>query len=299
MYKVGTKINIEYSFVGLKGLYILNYKCSPKIKKGGEEQEKIFKTYARGFGLEMLGRIRFSKNRIKVNNNKEDGGFHRKMKSKKVLSWLFAVILAGVVLIGAGCGQQTTTPPAPSPEDGKSSEEPAKVYQPVELNFATWHHPTYPLNTGIWEPFIEEIEKVTEGRVKIYFHPGSVLVKGDETFDAVRTGTVDMGFTLQAYTRGIFPLTSILEFPFLFTSATQVCLTTAELLKNNEAFQKEYGDVVPIWVGATDTSMMVATKKVNKVGDFKGLRIRTPGTIQNDVCEALDIVPISMPYPEV
>lgn len=217
-------------------------------------------------------------------------------KNKKYVILLTFIFLVSVIALG-GCGQKQTTPSAPSP--GSQTEAPAKEYKPVELNFATWQHPKYPLNTEIWEPFIKEVEEKTQGRVKIYFHPGSVLVKGDETYDAVKTGTVDMGFTLQSYTRGIFPLTSIFEFPFMFTSSTQACLTAAELLKTNEAFQKEYGDVIPIWVGATDTSMMISTKKVNKIDDFKGLRIRTPGTIQNDVCNALGIVPVSMPYPEV
>jgi TRAP-type C4-dicarboxylate transport system substrate-binding protein len=221
------------------------------------------------------------------------------MKKKSFLICLFAVILLSVIVIG-GCSQPQTTPSAPSTEGQAETKEPAKTGQPVvELNFATWHHPTYPLNTGIWEPLIKDIEEKTEGRVKIYFHPGSVLVKGDETYDAVKTGTIDMGFTLQSYTTGVFPLTSILEFPFLFTSSKQVCLTAAELLKTNEAFQKEYGEVIPIWVGATDTSCMIATKRVNKVEDFKGLRIRTPGVIQNDVCNVLEIVPVSMPYAEV
>lgn len=221
------------------------------------------------------------------------------MKRKKYLIWLFTLLFIGVVFI-AGCGQQNkTTPSSPSPGSQTETDTPAKAYQPVELNFATWQHPTYPLNTGIWEPFIQEVEEKTEGRVKIYFHPGGVLAKGDETYDAVKTGTIDMGFTLQSYTTGIFPLTSILEFPFMFTSSTQACLTAAELLKTNEAFQKEYSEVIPIWVGATDPSMMIATKQVNKVDDFKGLRIRTPGTIQNDVCNTLGIVPVSMPYAEV
>ncbi len=222
------------------------------------------------------------------------------MKKTKLFALLFITIFLGCILLVGGCGggQQAQTPPSSSSENG-GEKSPVENVKTVELNFATWHHPTYPLNTGIWEPFCQEVEDKTNGRVKIYFHPGSVLVKGDETYDAVKTGTVDMGFSLQAYTRGIFPLTSILEFPFLFTSSKQVCLTAAELLKTNEAFQKEYGEVVPIWVGATDTSTMISTKRVKSVSDLKGLRIRTPGAIQNDVCEVLGIVPISMPYAEV
>ena len=216
------------------------------------------------------------------------------MSKKGIFACLLVLVILGSVFVGGCAGEETTTP-----ANGAAKEAPAVSAEVVELNFATWHHPNYPLNTEVWEPFCQEVEEKTEGRVKIYFHPGSVLVKGDETYDAVVTGTVDMGFTLQSYTTGRFPLTSILEFPFMFTTSKQVCLTTAELLKTNAAFQKEYGDVIPVWVGATDVSMMVATKKVNKVDDLKGLRIRTPGVIQNDVAEALEIVPISMPYAEV
>lgn len=219
------------------------------------------------------------------------------MKQMKFFAWLFIAIFLGCIFLGGCGGQQTSTPP---PAGEKSAEEtPAKSVQPVELNFATWHPPTYPLNTGVWEPFCKDVEEQTEGRVKIYFHPGGVLAKGDETYDAVVTGTIDMGFTLQSYTTGRFPLSSILEFPFMFTSSKQVCLTAAELLKTNAAFQQEYGEVIPIWVGATDTSCLVTTKKINKIEDLKGLRIRTPGYIQNDVCDALGIIPISMPYAEV
>jgi len=52
-------------------------------------------------------------------------------------------------------------------------------------------------------------------------------------------------------------------------------------------------------VGATDTSMIVSAKPINTIEDLKGLRLRTPGIIQNQVCEVLGIVPVSMPYAEV
>jgi TRAP-type C4-dicarboxylate transport system substrate-binding protein len=218
------------------------------------------------------------------------------MKKMKLLALLFIFIFLGSIYV-CGCGGSKTSTPAPSTNG--DTETPAKSVQPVELNFATWHHPAYPLNTGIWEPFCQEVEEKTDGRVKIYFHPGGVLVKGDETYDAVVTGTIDMGFTLQSYTTGRFPLTSILEFPFMFSSSKQVCLTAAELLKTNAAFQEEYGEVIPVWVGATDTSIIVSAKPINTIEDLKGLRLRTPGIIQNQVCEVLGIVPVSMPYAEV
>ena len=208
-------------------------------------------------------------------------------KKTKLFSWLFVVLFLGTVLVG-GCGQT-----ASSPSNG-SAEAPA-----IELNFATWQPPAYPNNTQVYQPFIDEVAEQTDGRVQMYLHPGGVLAKGDETYDAVVTGMLDMGFSLQSYTPGRFPLTTILEFPFMFTSSLQACETAAELYQTNTAFQDEYGDVKVIWIGTTDTSVLISSKPVDTVEDFKGLRIRTPGPVQNDMVTALGATPVSMPYTEV
>ncbi|MDO9534632.1 MAG: TRAP transporter substrate-binding protein [Bacillota bacterium] len=202
------------------------------------------------------------------------------MKKTKLVSWLLVVLFLGTIFVG-GCGQT------------------APEYQPVELNFATWQPPTYPNNTLIFEPFAEAVEERTEGRVKIYLQPGGVLAKGDETYDAVVTGMIDMGFSLQSYTPGRFPLSTILEFPFMFTSSLQACQVAAELFKTNTAFQKEYDDVKVVWIGTTDTSVLISGKPVEKIDDFKGMRIRTPGPVQNDMATAFGATPVSMPYAEV
>jgi hypothetical protein len=54
---------------------------------------------------------------------------------------------------------------------------------------------------------------------------------------------IDMGFSLQSYTPGRFPLSTILEFPFMFSSSLQACQVAAELFKTNTAFQEEYSEV--------------------------------------------------------
>ncbi len=216
------------------------------------------------------------------------------MTKRKILGCLIILVLISAAVIMTGCGQEDK--PAPGVN---GQQAPAGSSQPIELNFATWQPPQYPNNTLVFEPFIQEVEQKTEGRVKMYLQPGSVLVGGGETFDAVATGMVDMGFSLPAYTPGRFPLTTILEFPFMFSSSLQANQAAAELYKNNAAFQKEYDEVKVIYVGATDTAALVSAKPVETLEDFKGLRVRTPGPVQNDMINAFGGTPVSMPYPEV
>jgi len=216
------------------------------------------------------------------------------MRKTKLVSWLLIVIFLGTIFIG-GCGKPQTTAPSP---DGQA-DVPPKTYQPIDLNFATWQPPTYPNNTKVFEPFAEAVTEKTEGRVKMYLQPGGVLAKGDETYDAVVTGMVDVGFSLQAYTPGRFPLTTILEFPFMFSSSLQACQAAAELFKSKPAFLKEYDDVKVIMVGGTDTAALMSAKPINTLDDLKGLKIRTPGPITNDMVTAFGGTPVSMPYPDV
>ena len=225
---------------------------------------------------------------------------------KKIFSCLLIVLLLGTFVL-AGCQPKAPAPAAPAPgtpapapgTPAPAPSAPAQTYAPVELNFATWQPPGHVNNTQVFEPFTKEVTEKTEGRVKMYLHPGGALAKGDETYDGVVTGILDIGFALQAYTPGRFPLTTIMEFPFLFSHSLQACQATMELFHANQAFQDEYKDVKVFWIGATDTAALLSTKPVKTMEDMKGLRIRTPGTIQNDVVTAFGGIPVSMPYSDV
>ena len=59
----------------------------------------------------------------------------------------------------------------------------------------------------------KEIEKRTEGKVKVSVFPGGTLTPADQCYDGVVRGISDIGMSLFAYTRGKFPLTEVVDFP--------------------------------------------------------------------------------------
>jgi TRAP-type C4-dicarboxylate transport system substrate-binding protein len=154
----------------------------------------------------------------------------------------------------------------------------------------------HPLNAKILVPWAEEVEKKTEGRVKIYVYPANELVAADKNYESVVSGVIDIGLTLPAYSPGIFPLTSILEFPFMFTSPYQANMTAAELINTNPAIRDgEYKNVVVLWWGTTDLGHFLMKKPIKGLADLNGMKLRSPSTVGNDVLEALGAIPVTLP----
>jgi len=219
--------------------------------------------------------------------------FHNK---RYILGWmLLAIMMVG--LLAAGCSKPQTTAP---PQQGAGGEESAKSYQPVELNMCHFMPPMHPLHKNILEPFAEEVAEKTEGRVKITIYPANELTPADKNYDSTVSGVIDIGLTLPAYTPGMFPLTTILEFPFMFESPLQSNLTAWELFKTNPAMETtEYKDVKVLWWGTTDLGHFLTKKPVKTADDIRGKKIRSPSTIGNDVLTTLGAIPVSLPVSEV
>lgn len=73
--------------------------------------------------------------------------------------------------------------------------------------------------------FAKEVEKRTEGRIKITPFAGGTLTKAPQVYDGVVTGISDLGNSCFAYTRGRFPVTAALDLPMGYPNgkvATQV-----------------------------------------------------------------------------
>lgn len=68
---------------------------------------------------------------------------------------------------------------------------------------------------GVIDPWIKEVEKRTKGKVKITNFPGSALGKPPEHYDLAVKGLADVASCAPAYMPGRFPLSSVIELPFL------------------------------------------------------------------------------------
>ena len=86
--------------------------------------------------------------------------------------------------------------------------------QEIELKLHHFLGPKAPAHSQMLEPWAQRIEEASGGRVDIEIYP-SMSLGGTppELIRKVRDGVVDMVWTLNGYSPGLFPRTEVFELP--------------------------------------------------------------------------------------
>jgi TRAP-type C4-dicarboxylate transport system substrate-binding protein len=171
--------------------------------------------------------------------------------------------------------------------------------KPVELKlghaWATTHHVHV-----ILDQWAKDVEKATSGRVKITIYPGGTLSTAVQLYDSVKTGVVDLAWFLQGYTPGKFPLTSVIELPFMASSAKQGSAAMWELYEASPELQAEYAGVKVLSMWVVDPGQLMTNRKVvRNTNDIKGMKLRIGSDTLKPTAEALGAVPILMAINEL
>jgi TRAP-type C4-dicarboxylate transport system substrate-binding protein len=81
------------------------------------------------------------------------------------------------------------------------------------------------------ERWAKEIEKRTNGKVKVQTFPGGTLLPAKNNFDGVISGVADIGNFAMSYQPGRFPVSEAVDLPIGFTSARTASLVLYDLIK--------------------------------------------------------------------
>ena len=150
------------------------------------------------------------------------------------------------------------------------------------------------------EPFKKELEDKSKGRIKVAIHPGGALAAAPAHYENVVAGAFDIGWTLQGYTPGRFPLSGIVELPFLWSSAQEATRVFWQMFEELSPLQNEYRDVKVLATWTHDLGQLyTSSKPVRTLEDVRGLKIRAPGPVQVSMLRALGAVPVTMPAGEM
>jgi len=171
----------------------------------------------------------------------------------------------------------------------------ASAAHAVTLTYSTFFPPTH-IQAITSENWCKEVEKRTDGRVKIQFFPGQTLTRAPQTYEAITDGIADIGVAALAYTQGRFPVMASLDNPLGYPSgavATRLANALYEKLKPAEF------DGTKIMYFNAHGPGYIHTRKipVNKLEDLKGQRIRSTGMSAN-IVTALGGTPVSMAMPD-
>ena len=145
------------------------------------------------------------------------------------------------------------------------------------------------------QKWVDELKEKSNGRLNITIFPANTMGPVQNYADYARTGVADITWFLHGATPGRFPLTEVIQLPYMVGSAeigTKV-LNDPEVLK---LLEPEYQGVKILYLlthqpGGLHTS----SKPVRTVDDIKGLRIRFASVTIKSFIAALGGTPVGVP----
>ncbi|MDF2176789.1 TRAP transporter substrate-binding protein [Aliiglaciecola sp. CAU 1673] len=204
----------------------------------------------------------------------------------------FFAVLISILL--SGCGQNT--PSGNTSTDASAS----KAQQQYEWKLVTSWPKNFPgLGHGP-ETFAKLVERMSDGRLKVKVYGAGELVPGFEVFDAVSSGTVQMGHAGSYYWKGKAPAAQIFSaIPFgMNVTETNAWLHYGGGMALWREVYKPFG-VIPFAGGNTGVQMAGWFKKeINSVEDLKGLKMRMPG-LGAEVLKKVGAVPVALTGGEI
>jgi TRAP-type C4-dicarboxylate transport system substrate-binding protein len=175
----------------------------------------------------------------------------------------------------------------------------AETTKPLILKFSSWTPAQVNFGLqGVW--IVREMEKRSQGRIKIQYYWSSSLVPTKQIMDAVQKGVADIAFVNPNYQPGKMPLLTVTSLPatgakdMAYTSkALQGLMEMPEVKAELDALNMRY--LGPL---TNDSYGVWSKKEVRNLGDLKGLKLRAIGMHAN-LLHALGGVPVSLGATEI
>jgi len=163
--------------------------------------------------------------------------------------------------------------------------------QEIKLTYANFP-PAQTFPCVQMERWAKEVEKRTNGKVKVQTFPGGTLLPAKNIFDGVISGTADIGNFAMSYQPGRFPVSEAVDLPLGFQNARVASLALYDLIEKYRPKEFEKVKIITLFTCAPNDLM--TSKPVKSLADLKGMELRVSGT-GAEVIKRLGGIPIAMP----
>ena len=171
----------------------------------------------------------------------------------------------------------------------------AQEYPTMNLRFAHYLPATF-AGSIVDKWFTDEVEKRSGGKIKTRILWAESMGKAPELLDLVSKGAVDMSATSQGYFPAQLPLVGMTNsVMMLFQSNEEALRVNAELMER-KAMQEELrrNNVYPIFFHAVNTFRPFCAKKVERLDDLKGKKMRSWGEYVPLLWQSLGATPVTV-----
>ncbi len=153
------------------------------------------------------------------------------------------------------------------------------------------------VQSGIDQWFADEIERRSDGKIKIRIFWGGSAGQPLEILGMVGSGAVDLGAVPQAYYANELPLIGAPNaVPHVFRTREAAIAVSEGLARDNADVQAELrrNNVKPLFFHPMNPYYPLCTGQVRTMEDFKGLKIRSFGAFQPPMWDALGAVGVNV-----
>ncbi len=164
----------------------------------------------------------------------------------------------------------------------------------IRLKYSNFLPPLHAQSVVVDE-WCKELEKRTNGRVKVSHFPGGTLTPPNQTYDAVVKDITDIGLSILSYTPGRMPLSEVLTLPLGVKSGYQASQLANAFYKKFKP--KELDDVKVFFLMGPGPFIWHSKVPITKIEDLKGVRIKSDANTSK-IVEAAGATPTTMPMSE-
>ena len=179
--------------------------------------------------------------------------------------------------------------------------QPARSQEPsYTLRIHHYFLPSSVEHNDFLVPWAQLIEADSKGRLKVEIHPAMQLGgKAMELFDQVRTGVVDIAWTITGYSPGRFPRLEVFELPWV-ASSDAIRASAAAWDFYERYARDEFADVKLLAISTTGKgTVFMRDRAVKRPGDLSKLSIRVPSPVVAKTIQGYGALTKTLPITEL
>jgi TRAP-type transport system periplasmic protein len=166
--------------------------------------------------------------------------------------------------------------------------------QNVQLKISSFTPPPHWTNSQLFQPWAKELEAKSGGKVKATLFAGnSAFGKIENQTDQVKAGATDLAWVMNGVPRGRFLRSQIMDLPFMAPDAYSATHAMWAMLPTH--LKDDYAGFKVLGITCHNAGdFFFRERKVEKLEDIKGMRIRSPSAQVQALLSHVGAVPVTM-----
>jgi TRAP-type C4-dicarboxylate transport system substrate-binding protein len=150
----------------------------------------------------------------------------------------------------------------------------------------------------VW--FAEQVEKRSNGRIKITFYPAASLgFGGARIMTVVKDGLLEFAEMWGAHTAGELRINEVIELPGLIPYDLALRRQIVDSLLPYWERAHAERNIIPLAVAQVEPRNVYARRPVKSLADLKGMKVRAQGVVETDFTRAIGASPVTLSWEEV